>query len=996
MGKFRLCLFFILVLFAAAIKAQQLSLTHYSIKDGLINDEIRGIWQDKKGLIWIATTNGFSIYDGRKFSNFSTRQGLPHPLVTNFFLLPNDEVLIGTGDTVAAAIYHQKNIIQIPYSDQFPHINDIFQKDDYSYLSTNKGLLYYQGNRFIEQINYAVFAQKPILLKEPIYPLLEWQDSILLISRPWLSSIQFVNTKNGYKPITAEIKFEDNIGIVGGLVDQQKRIWIGTQKGLKLIDGNSINTEKIIFLPVPEGLQKIKVDYINNLLKDENNNIWISTIAEGLIKYQPDGAVKQYTIQTDEGENCNVRILFEDKEHILWIGTNHGVFKLVNKNTEYYNSTSLKGINYINDIIENKYDKSIWVAHSDGLAIISKQKIENYPFQKNTAIGTNDVEDLLIDGKYIWMLMLDPWTRRNKLIKIDAQKTSLTNLKIEQQFNFSSLSGPLFRMQKDRNGALFLGSKDGKLQLLYKDKICTLRGAIPSIDAPIMQLDHNNNLWVGGWTKGVYEFSLTYYADSVVAHLLHTFHIKNLNTIRSSATDAKGNIWFGTRTNGLFNLQLNSRQQITAIKNYTIADGLSDNWIRTLTAANANQFWIGTGSGLDKLKTTDDAAFIESTGKQHNIISNIISICEAADGHLWLAANSSAIRLTPEKDDNPPFPVVFTSLRVYGKTDTTFEPATARLDLKYDQSAMDVEFALPSYKNEKAIQYSYFLEGSSHNWSDPSYNNIVRLSHLSPGSYVFKVKVMKPNGEWDNRTALFNFIVHPPFWKTWWFYGILVLLFIFLLYTIYQNRIQQLLKLQAIRNRISQDLHDDLGATLSSVSLLSDVAREKMAKGDYQQSNGLLAKISEYSREMVEKMGDIVWSVNPENDSLQDMIYRLRSFAVDVCVSKNIELFFPVDVAVKDYSLSLTQRRNIYLICKEAINNAVKHALCNTLTVEIKTTSKQLSVLVKDNGKGMDMTTTFNGNGLHNIDKRAKEINAVLNINSCSAGTDVLFNVPLP
>jgi signal transduction histidine kinase len=216
------------------------------------------------------------------------------------------------------------------------------------------------------------------------------------------------------------------------------------------------------------------------------------------------------------------------------------------------------------------------------------------------------------------------------------------------------------------------------------------------------------------------------------------------------------------------------------------------------------------------------------------------------------------------------------------------------------------------------------------------------------------------------------------------------------LFGFYRYRLAQLLKLQSIRNEISKDLHDDIGSTLSSITVLSEVARSKMQEGQQEQSISVLGKINSYSLEMVEKMSDIVWAVNSGNDHLEDLIQRIKKASAETCSLKNIKLNFEVDENFKKLLLPIASRRNIYLICRESINNAIKHAECDLIELIFKIHSGMIEIMIRDNGKGFDTLKENTGNGLKNIQFRVLEINGKASIYSKPNNTMIVVQIPVP
>jgi signal transduction histidine kinase len=187
--------------------------------------------------------------------------------------------------------------------------------------------------------------------------------------------------------------------------------------------------------------------------------------------------------------------------------------------------------------------------------------------------------------------------------------------------------------------------------------------------------------------------------------------------------------------------------------------------------------------------------------------------------------------------------------------------------------------------------------------------------------------------------------------------------------------------IEAIRQKVSRDLHDDIGSTLSTINILSAMAKSKMTD-DPVKSSEYISKISDNSSRLMETMDDIVWSINPANDSMQKMFARMRAFATEVLEPKEITLRFHFDDQANDIALDMERRRDIFLIFKEAVNNIAKYSNATTVDFSITCKSHVLVLNITDNGIGFDVQNADNGNGLNNMQKRAEKLKAKFNISS--------------
>jgi two-component sensor histidine kinase len=360
------------------------------------------------------------------------------------------------------------------------------------------------------------------------------------------------------------------------------------------------------------------------------------------------------------------------------------------------------------------------------------------------------------------------------------------------------------------------------------------------------------------------------------------------------------------------------------------------------------------------------------------------------DGTIFIGTETAGfISFKPEelKDNDFIPPAYITNLKLFnnevkpGSKDSLLKKSiefTKTITLDYTQNDISFEFAALNYFHPEKNGYQYKLENYNDDWitTDAS-RRFANYTNLNPGKYIFKVKASNNDGKWNNIPTEIEIIITPPFWQTWWFKTLIALAAAGIVYGIYRYRLKQVLRLQNIRNRIAADLHDDIGSTLNSISVYSEVA-----KNDPEQRNISLSMIGESSRKVIDAMSDIVWTINPDNDNFEKVILRMRSLAYNLLRAKNIEFTFKADESLNNLKLSLEKRRNFYLIFKETINNLIKYSQAKRVQISLNNHSNTITLVVRDDGIGFDATKKYNGNGLTNIRKRAKEMNAELNIES--------------
>ncbi len=308
------------------------------------------------------------------------------------------------------------------------------------------------------------------------------------------------------------------------------------------------------------------------------------------------------------------------------------------------------------------------------------------------------------------------------------------------------------------------------------------------------------------------------------------------------------------------------------------------------------------------------------------------------------------------------------------------------------QNNLTFEFVSPTFIDEQAIEYQYKLDGIAKDWSTPAGNYIIAYSQLPAGNYTFKVRAKNANSVWSLTDATFSFTIKKPFYKHWLFALFCALVIIALCYWLYKQKMNKIIAVERTRRSISKDLHDDIGTTLSSITLMNAVLKNKI-QSQPEEAKKMAAKIETTSRDMIQNMSDIVWSINPNNDTMEKLIYRLQQFCNDVFDKPGIEYQFNIDKEIKAKVLSMQLRRDIYLICKEIINNAAKYSNAAGFSLSLSLKQKTIMLTAVDNGIGFDESIAHKGNGLMNIRQRVKTYNGEVNLTS-NKGTAWHITIP--
>ena len=312
------------------------------------------------------------------------------------------------------------------------------------------------------------------------------------------------------------------------------------------------------------------------------------------------------------------------------------------------------------------------------------------------------------------------------------------------------------------------------------------------------------------------------------------------------------------------------------------------------------------------------------------------------------------------------------------------------LVLPYSKNTISLDFVALEYSDPSQNVFRYKMENYDLDWVNAGTNGFARYANLPPGNYTFKVVAANSDSVWNHKPKELQIYVRTPWWRTWWFYLLCIALITIIAYGIFTYRLQQALKIERIRVRISSDLHDDVGTILSGLAMQSEILELTAPEP----TKPKLQRISELSRSAMSRMRDTVWAIDARQDKLENLIDRMREHAEETLTPKDILLDLQVDQLAMHKNVPSQVRQSLYLIYKEAITNAAKHSTGDKVSVKLqKLGTNGLEMTIHDNGqvKIKDYKTT--GSGLGNMRMRAAQIGATFQVDTSNG---FLISIQLP
>lgn len=479
--------------------------------------------------------------------------------------------------------------------------------------------------------------------------------------------------------------------------------------------------------------------------------------------------------------------------------------------------------------------------------------------------------------------------------------------------------------------------------------------------------------------------------------------------------DPERYLWMGSDGDGLFRLDKKDGQ----LRNFSMRDGLQNGVIYGLLPDQAGNLWMSTNKGIACLHVLPGADTIQSlkffTSKNGLMGDefNRYEFFRSPSGRFYFGGVNGLTSFEPKsvlaiRSDNPVvlLDLFFENKRVDPKVNPTILPLPIgylkEITLPFYHRNFSIEFSKLDYSQFISKHYRYRLEGLSDVWIDNGLKNSVSFTNLDPGTYVLSVNAAMKEGVWSDQITQLEIVILPPWWATWWFRTIAILLFFAFIYTGYRYRIHQLQRIDAIRMSISNDLHDEVGSTLSSIAIASTILQKRLVNSQDADSNAILTQISENANRMMSSITDIVWTINVRNDRYDKIIERMRAYASELFDAQDISVDFQITTTLSKQNIDLYRRKNTYLIFKEALNNIAKYAKASHISIELKIEDNDFFIMrIRDDGSGFDPYATersvsLSGNGLFSMKSRALDMKGKLEVtSSVGHGTLVLLKYPL-
>ena len=962
--------------------------------EGLPDNNVTGVAQTADGHLWVATLGGLMRFDGEHFEEFSPTNlaRVPNHVVRMMYLDRRGQLwlamdrgaVVRVSDTGARVFdatdgFDPSRMTGIAEDDEggvwFVCVNEVWRirENKVERIGSNEGLP--AGRRIFLATDAAGRLWFASGSHAGIYHAGHWQAMVTLDSNP-------ANLAAAH---------------AGGM-------WICTARQVVRYDASGSPQESV---QLPEPLT------VRVMLEDHTGALWIGMETGGLLRLKG-GEFEHVAVSQPE-----ISALTEDREGNVWVGTAGGGLNLLRPRAMDLTGTK-SGLPSasVNSICQDA-DGGLWAVFQNGSLARGKGTGWNTISSARDWPGGNASCVTAARDGGVWI-----GTRDNGLLRWQdgkfrawGQREGLPAQNIRSILQ--ATNGDLW-MATDLPGRIWVLKAGEFHELPMPPKVRAIRALAEGVDGTI---------WVGTADGLIFRSHGLTLTNELGAQKGTPY------SVRCLYTTADGSVWIGYAGWGI------GRWHDGHYARVTMAQGLYDDYVSQIASDGQGGLWMIGNHGLFQVRLDELVAVAEGRrmhlrsnvyGKEEGLPSlqpvyeNSPSAWRGGDGRLWFATRNGVLVVQPGKiRDNPIPPTLFVKgisvddqpvamydshfpLRAPNESKLMdLHSATEKLELWPQHTKIEFTFTGLSFNSPENVQFRYRLKGFDTEWVEARTQRSARYPRLPAGRYEFEVTACNEAGVWSETGAHLSFTVRPFFWQNWWFRSLLVVAFTGMVIAIVRyvsfrrlRQRMQVLEQQAVldkeRSRIAKDLHDDLGASMTQITLVLELALQQRPEPEAvlgTVKDGLVA-----AREAIKSLDAAVWAVNPANNTLPELVAYIGQFGMEFLQQANIRCTLDLPDHPPERPVSAELRHNLFLIVKEALNNVVRHAQASEVRLQILITTGALDLLIADDGRGIERQPDDTlADGLRNMRQRAGELNAQFKIESApGTGTKISVHYPWP
>lgn len=1011
--------------------AEQLPVRAYGIQDGLAGDSVTDIVQDNRGYLWIATTDGVSRFDGERFASYDGADGLPHARIHALLEGRDGTWWIATQGGLARFLPDRP-----PDQPAFERVQLGSSKPEpvFSLYEDRAGRLWVGGagrlfvldpkpegssERPIREIGLQGLPARP----ESIDAFAETPDGSLWIGTQRGLLRRQPDGSTSYQPVMPH--FGDRV--LDLEVDGAGRLWVvhalnvlvfrpgpgipasgpPPTLGKRAVErGCFITLDRTAELPARAGdaclIGTIEDSGWRRAVATGDGRVRLAS-RQGLFLW--DGSrLRSWTEENGLIER-SLTAVAEDRDGNLWMGTeSRGAMRVARHGFIGYTAheglrnprvlSILQGSDGALYVLSgDTFDRELWLHRFDGSGLTAVRP------RLPPIVGHLDSsarQGAVLDRSGTWWIATGQGLLR---YPAGTRFEDLGSVMPELLSTARGLGGDsVKRILEDSRGDLWIGTNGARplaRRLRATGELRTYgeeEGFPRSIPSALAE-DRAGRVWIGlaqgGLVRALKNGRLERFGPE---HGLPGARVTDLHV------DARGRLWVATEGGGLARSDSPSAGSPRFVS-LTTRKGLSSDEVRCLTEDRWGRIYLGGHKGVDRLDP--ETGRVEHFTALDGLASNVVDAAgRDREGRLWFGTRRGLSQLAPVREPISLVPSPWiTGVSIDGVPQRVSElgaPRVENVELESGRSRLEIEFLALSFAPGESLRYQVQMEGFDPEWSKASPTRSMVYAHLPAGRYRFLVRAVTQ----DDRAASIVpaevlIVARPPIWRRVWFLGLVALAVAGGVAALYRYRVSHLLTLERMRTRIATDLHDDLGSSLSRISILSELARRR-AEGD-PDGTRLVTDIGETAREMMDALSESIWAIDPRRDDLRSLATRIRRFAGDLLESRGVAWSLQAPPEAEQVKLSPVERRQLYLVFKEALHNVAQHSGAGSVSMSLSLAGRRLTATIRDDGRGFDEPAEGETrHGLGSMTARAADLGGELRIESAAGrGTEVRLSVPL-
>ena len=1046
--KRSICLSVLMALAACAddCEAQHTFISHWSVEDGLTSNDVRDLLQDDDGMMWIATGHGLNRFDGYSFTNFRFKPGDTTSIGANYInsvchgthnnlwvnlgvgIISNydkrsgqfsnvaisrnngfafDLQALADGDLLVASnagLFVAKTGSSdlepwVPKSRKAPIIAyHLFAgPSEQIYFNTDSGLLIGHIKSRTCRIAYTVFGSDTTVFNQSVRKCHVLENGTVVLQSQQGDIFQSPDGQHFRRMILAtsrspsrspDFVFSDPVGNVWVMTDDRRLI--------SFEEGDS-------------GRVSIPNQPAHTVLafSDQQQNLWVMTAANDLWKWN--GQHWDHVVSLHGRLNYwEIYAAIADRDNGIWIASKGKGLWRVKQRPWPISELTWDDVEPGVTMLKMHDEKSLWIGSFGRLCRYDLQhdgkQGSNTTCVSHDLMGGLRCNDILKtnDGDY-WIATHNGLVITNAGLKRKQHIREIWSAGRRVHLNYVRC------IQEDAAGRIWVGSANGLFVFDKNSRSLLLyhtgrepHGPLSGYDIQCMTMVTDSSCLIGYVKNGVdlltFRSSDTTVSGQHVEYLApgdEQFDMMTTNTIFRNGSE----YWVGTFSRGLLTLSIDDLTMAPLHKDFPVIPNIKG----ILSDVNGD-LWVSAIDGVRSLNpvTLDCYKFTKSSGLVNNVFRQNC-VAKSSEGVLYFGGADGINRINPAEwtyqQDSIAQPVL-TGIKLYDQNIVADVPLNTlkSVQISHRDDYITFHFVSPTFDNPHDVQYAYQLEGLDAGWRDGSAQRSATYTNLKPGAYVFKVRASNKGGYLHAQTKQIALNVSTPFWQASWFIALMAGLAGILIWAAFRLhwslRMARIRVIADVRKKAAIDFHDDLGHRLTKISLLTEtlmLQRESLPESTI----GSIQKLRNHANALYHSTRDFIWAMNPSKDSALDLCVLLRDFGDELF--EDTPIHFCVEGIREDYKrypLNMDWKRQLVLIFKEAMHNALKHANCTQVKLKIDQRDKHIQLALIDNGIGFVKEHNQFGYGLGSMINRSKRIGGRLEIHSLPGkGTEVFVEI---